>query len=308
MTAIFNFINRYVLQYLLRFMMFICNNNFAAAIFLFTLFINLLLIPLSIKSQKASVQQTLIKPKLDELKNKYGNDKQKYNTAMQELYAKENISMSGGCLPMIIRLVFLMSVYYLVVMPLTYLTTVDSATIQSAIGQLGISSTNLRAELDVVSKVLGMNPGEATGALAEVSDAVRSINFDFFGINLTDTPHFTFNLKNAEWNWMIPILSFAAAMLSSLISMHMQKKINPDAPSMAGMMLTMPIISLVIAFSAPCGLGFYWACSSLIGGVLQAALQYFYGPYKMIAKQRAKSIIKQQELEQKVIDSTKVSE
>ena len=53
--------------------------NFAASIFLFTLLINLILIPLSIKSQKSSVQQTRIKPKLDELKKRYGDDKQRYN-------------------------------------------------------------------------------------------------------------------------------------------------------------------------------------------------------------------------------------
>ncbi len=303
MTAIFNVINQYVLQYVLRFMMMICNNNFALAILLFTVLINIILIPLGIKSQKASVQQTLIKPKLDILKKKYGDDKQKYNTAMQELYQKENVSMSGGCLPMIIRLVFLMSVYYLVVSPITYLTNVDAATISSAVESVGLNASNQRVQLDLITKILNMEPGQATGALATVSDAVRSINFDFFGINLTETPHFSFNLKNAQLNWIIPLLSFAAAMLSSVISMQMQKKINPDSPNMAGLLLTTPIISLIIAFSAPCGLGFYWACSSLIGGFVQAGIQHFYGPYKMIAKQRSKSIVKTYEAEQKIINS-----
>ncbi len=303
MQGIFDFINRYLLQYLLRPMMWLSNNNFAMAIFLFTLVINLLLIPLSIKSQKASVQQTLIKPKLDKLRQKYGDDKQKYNAAMQELYQKENVSMSGGCLPMILRMVILFSVYYLVTMPLTYLTSLDAATINEAIKQLGITATPGRDQLELIAKVVG-NPEGLTGAAKTVADAVGVIDFNFIGISLTETPHFTFNLKNAELNWIIPLVSFAAAMLSSIISLVMQKKINPDAPSMAGMMLTMPIISLIIAFSAPCGLGFYWACSSLIGGLMQAALQYFYGPYQMIAKQRAGNIIKEYELEKKLINRT----
>ena len=93
-------------------------------------------------------------------------------------------------------------------------------------------------------------------------------------------------------------------MISSLISMQMQKSINPDAPNMKGMMLSMPLVSLIIAFSAPCGLGYYWACSSIISGGLQAGVQYFYGPYRMIAKERAKNFVKTSQLEQKTIDST----
>lgn len=296
MTAIFNFINRYVFKYLLSAMMFVCNNNFAGAIFLFTLVINVLLIPLSIKSQKASVQQTLVKPKLDRLKEKCGDDKQKYNNAMQELYKKENVSMSGGCLPLILRMVLLFSVYYLVISPLTYLTTLDANTIKQAIAASGIDAKNIRAELELIAK---LGNGYSNAA---ISDAIANINFDFLGINLTTTPHFTFNLKDAQLNWIIPFLSFAAAMISSIISMAMQKKINPDAPSMGFLMLTMPIMSLVFAFIAPCGLGFYWACSSIIGGLIQAGVQYFYGPYKMIAKQRAKSIIKEYNNEKKIID------
>ena len=79
-------------------------NNFAAAVLLFTLFINLALLPLTLKSQKASVGQMRIKPKLDELKKKYGDDKQRYSQEMQKLYQQENISMSGGCLPTLIRM------------------------------------------------------------------------------------------------------------------------------------------------------------------------------------------------------------
>lgn len=300
LTPIFNLINKYVFQYVLGFMMLISGNNFALSIFLFTLVINILLIPLSIKSQKASVQQTLVKPKLDKLKEKYGDDKQKYNAAMQELYQKENVSMSGGCLPLIIRFLLLISIYYLIISPLTYLTSLDSSVISQAISKAGIAANNLRAELDLIGKLPTLDT--STGVFADVFGAISHINFDFIGIDLTTTPHFTWNLKDAQLNWLIPFISFAAAMLSSIVSMRMQKRLNPDAPSMSGLMLTTPIISLVIAFAAPCGLGFYWACSSLIGGLVQTGVQYFYGPNKMIAKQRAKSIITEYENEKKLTD------
>ena len=110
MQALFNFIN-VPLGYVLRFFAGIFSNNFAAAVAVFTLLINVILIPLSIKSQKSSVQQMRIKPKMDELRKRYGDDRQKMAEAQQKLYQDEGVSMSGGCLPMIIRLALMMSIY-----------------------------------------------------------------------------------------------------------------------------------------------------------------------------------------------------
>ena len=81
-------------------------------------------------------------------------------------------------------------------------------------------------------------------------------------------------------------------MLTSVVSMRINKHINPDAPSMAGMMLTMPLISLSIGFSFPGGVCFYWICSSLIGGAIQSAIQILYGPHKLLARDRAKELSK----------------
>ena len=96
MQTLFNLINK-PLGWVLENIAGLFGGSFAAAVFVFTLLINLVLIPLSIKSQKSSVQQTRIKPKLDELKKRYGDDKQKYSEAMQKLYQEEGVSMSGGC-------------------------------------------------------------------------------------------------------------------------------------------------------------------------------------------------------------------
>ena len=55
------------------------SGNFAWAVFVFTLIVNLLMIPLSIKTQKSSVGQMRIRPKMEALKQKYGDDKQRYS-------------------------------------------------------------------------------------------------------------------------------------------------------------------------------------------------------------------------------------
>ena len=124
-------------------------------------------------------------------------------------------------------------------------------------------------------------------------DNKTHINFDLFGINLLSKPDFSFDIFNA-WRpiWLLPIAAFLAQMLTSVISMRINKRINPDAPTMAAMMLTMPLISLFIGFSFPGGVCFYWICSSLIGGAIQSAVQILYGPHKLLARQRIKELSK----------------
>lgn len=292
MQTLFNIINiplGWVLEFLAR----LFGGNFAASVFVFTLLANVALIPLSIKSQKSSVQQTRIKPKLDELKKRYGDDKQKYSEAMQQLYGEENVSMSGGCLPMILRLVLMLSIYWLIMSPLSYLLHVDSATISEAAKQLDIAA-NGRSELQIIEAVRN-----GTLNIPEIADKLGNLNFNLFGLNLTQTPKFSFDIfHDAQLIWVMPIIAFLAQMLTSALSMMMQKKINPDAPNMAGMMLTMPLISLFIGFSLPGGVTFYWACSSLIGGLIQLAVQQFYGPHKMLSRERLKELNKECDFEE----------
>lgn len=292
MDKLFNIIN-IPFGWVLEFLAGLFGGNFAAAVFFFTLIINLALIPLSIKSQKSSVQQTRIKPKLDELKKRYGDDKQKYSEAMQQLYGEENVSMSGGCLPMILRLVLMLSIYWLIMSPLTYLLHIDSATVSEAAKQLGVAA-NGRSELQIIEAVRN-----GTLNIPEIADKLGNLNFNLFGLNLTQTPKFSFDIfHDAQLIWVMPIIAFLAQMLTSALSMMMQKKINPDAPNMAGMMLTMPLISLFIGFSLPGGVTFYWACSSLIGGLIQLAVQQFYGPHKMLSRERLKELNKECDFEE----------
>ena len=302
LQKIFDIIN-IPLGWLLEWMTGLFANNFAVAVLIFTIFINVVCIPLSIKSQKSSVGQIRIKPKLDELKKKCGDDRQKYSMEMQKLYQEENISMSGGCLPMLIRLPLMMSVYYLIRSPLTYLMHISKETIGSAwealVASGAVKNANYVDELAIIDAI-----NKGTISSPEIAAQVGSVDFNLFGINLTDTPHFSMNIF-ADWKpiWLIPIFAFLAQMLVSVISMMMQKKINPDAPSMAGMMLTMPLMSLFIGFTLPGGVGFYWICSSLVSGAIQTLLQYFYSPYKMLAVERAKSIVKVYADEQKYLNT-----
>ena len=334
MQNLFNIIN-IPLSWVLKQLANIFGGNFAAAVFVFTLLINIALIPLSIKSQKSSVQQTRIKPKLDDLKKRCGDDRQKYNEGMQRLYQEEGVSMSGGCLPMILRLVLMMSIYWLIMSPLTYMAGVDKSninTVNTAITEsmtelekkdkekfeyysekINWSKNNSRNELGIVNIVRGDDEilkellsekeyKKIKGDLEAIrqKDSESNISYSLFTdkLNLTESPKFSFDIfHDAELIWLMPIIAFLAQMLSSVLSMRMQKKLNPDAPSMSGMMLTMPLISLFIGFSFPGGVTFYWACSSLIGGFIQLGVQNFYGPHKMLSRERCKELLKQCDFE-----------
>ena len=296
MQALFNIIN-IPFSYVLQFISDIFGGNFAVAVFVFTLLINLAFIPITIKSQKSAVQQLRIKPKLDALKEKYGDDKQKYSMAMQELYQKEGVSMSGGCLPMILRLLIMMSIYWMIMQPLTYLLDIDAGTMKAAVAALKDLGENVvegRSELQILGAV---NAGKIN--FPEIAEAAKDMSFRFFGIDLTATPKFNIDIfSHFNRTWIMPLLAFGAQMLSSVMSSAMQKKQNPEAPSMMGMMLTMPLISLFIGFGFPCGVTFYWACSSLIGGVIQILVQQFYGPHKLLSKERTKQLSKQCDFEE----------
>ncbi len=341
MSSLFNIIN-VPLGYIMRFIADIFGGNFAVSVLVFTFLVNLILIPLSIKSQKSSVQQARIKPKLDELKKRYGDDKQKYNAAMQQLYSEEGVSMSGGCLPMLVRLIILMSIYWLILSPLTYMAGADKTQVsnvntaitermselskskttedkelyselnkkyglseKSSNNELGVIRVIRADDKDLIKKIL---TEEEYNKIATDYEAIKAkdekadVSFKLFGIDLTETPKFSFDFSKFTPLWLIPIGAFLAQMLTSAISMLIQKKNNPEAPSMAAMMFTMPLISLFIGFGLPGGVGFYWICSSLVGGLMQSAIQLFYGPNKMLAHTRAKELASQADFELKQLE------
>ncbi len=265
--------------------------NYALAIFMLTMIITLALVPLNVRQQKTSAKQARLTPKINALKEKYGTDKQKYNEELNKLYTREGSNPAGGCLTMLIRLPFLLGIYSAVNSPLSYILRMPADVITKAkealmpiIGQTNVA--NVR-ELQIVSHMEELVP-----KVPELSEIQGKLNFDLFGIDLTETPSFgAFGVI-----WIIPFLSFAVTMITTLITMRMQKKSGQQ--QQAGMnttMLIMPLFSLFIAFTVPGAVGFYWACSSLASGLLQILLQKIYSAnyinskedYTRVQKRRA---------------------
>ena len=88
-------------------------SNYGLVILLMTIFIKLLISPLTIKSYKSSAKMQVIKPEVDKLNAKYPNEKDamKKQQAMMDLYQKAGISPMGGCLPMLLQMPILFAMF-----------------------------------------------------------------------------------------------------------------------------------------------------------------------------------------------------
>lgn len=86
-------------------------HNYGIAIILLTIVVKVLTLPLTHKSMVSMKKMGSLAPKMTELKEKFGADKEKLNQAMMELYKKEGVSPLGGCLPMILQIPIFFALY-----------------------------------------------------------------------------------------------------------------------------------------------------------------------------------------------------
>lgn len=86
-------------------------HDLGIAIILLTILLKLLLSPFFVQSIKAQRSMQAIQPKLDELKEKYKDQKEKLGPAIMALYKKEKVSPFSSCLPLLIQMPILIAVY-----------------------------------------------------------------------------------------------------------------------------------------------------------------------------------------------------
>ena len=86
--------------------------NWGWAIVVLTILIKLLFFPLSAASSKSMAKMKAVTPRLNALKERYGDDKQKLNMEMMNLYKSEKINPLGGCLPIVIQIPVFIALYW----------------------------------------------------------------------------------------------------------------------------------------------------------------------------------------------------
>ncbi|CAA9892046.1 Membrane protein insertase YidC [Candidatus Methylobacter favarea] len=86
--------------------------NWGWAIVGVTLFIKLLLFPLSQASYKSMAKMRKIQPRLKEMQERFADDRARFNTEMMAMYKKEKVNPLGGCLPLFVQIPVFMSLYW----------------------------------------------------------------------------------------------------------------------------------------------------------------------------------------------------
>lgn len=300
-------------------LMYILVNNYGVAILLFTILIKAALMPLTIKQQKSMLKTQKLQPLLMEIQKKYENDKEKLNQETMKLYQKYQVNPMSGCLPMLIQLPIIMALYWVVKQPIIYIMGVASEDIWRVVWAMndwaqlsdanGAALSGLLESLKIdpnnfigfftdqsfknfgqyeisIAHFLHANPEIMDSSwIVETGKTYRLIDFNFLGIDLSQTPSLGSLLGlimgrvpegGFSWNliglWLIPLLAGGSSYLTSKISQAMQppQPVQKDENgvekpnTMKTMMIMMPLFSAWIAFSLPAAIGFYWILSSVI--------------------------------------------
>lgn len=268
--------------------------NYGWAIIIFTIIVKLILLPLNIKSQKAMKKQQKIQPILMELQKKYANDKEKLQTETMKVYKENNISMMGGCLPLLIQFPILIGLYRVIQSPIKYLLGVDF-NLTETMDKVSTLFEAMKTQFpDAVSNLLKLSPEQIAKSYqmqlsnwsAKVGNGEWAIDFGFFGLDLSRNPGEAISavMKGnfADLATVLLILIPILAMLTTWLSMWQSQKMAPQqsgdasaAQMSKGMNAVMPLMSGFFAISLPAGLGIYWIAANLF----QMAQQYFLNLY-----------------------------
>lgn len=277
-------------------------NNYGIAIIIFTLLLRVILIPITIKQQKTMKKSAELQEKMKEIQTKYKNNPEKLNQETIELYKKEKMSPFNGCFTAILQVLIILSVFWLVSQPLTYMKRVNKneelkAIVEEYRTKINEENEGKKAnypEIQIISRIQS-DYNEIQKQLEDENVENREelenkkqnyeklkINMEFLGLDLSKVPTQSLN----DWRvYVIPVLYVITSFISIKITTKRQNKqrekqkeviTNSEEKSkddelldsMGQMNNTMsymvPIMSISIAVIAPLGLALYWLVSNVV--------------------------------------------
>lgn len=286
MFSFFANIFGYLLNFIYNFV-----NNYGLAMILFTLVIKIAMLPLSIKQQKMLKKSSKLQEKMKVLQFKYKNDPEKLNQEMMNLYKEEKMNPFSGCLSTIIQFILLISIFYMVRSPITYMKKVDTNVVNTYVQQLKDDEKEVSAaypEIDIIRELDYLkekNPDDET-----IKN--MSFNMNFLGLDLSKIPQ----QNLGDWTvYIIPVLYILSSFVSIKLTNTMQSKNKKDnsvidvtdkpnkddkklikmeetqaeeefdamAQTNKMMYWMMPIMSVSISLVAPLGLALYWLVNNI---------------------------------------------
>lgn len=262
-------------------------NNYGLAIIVFSLIIKIILLPLSIKQQRTLKKSSELQEKMKTIQFKYKNNPEKLNQEMMNLYKSENMSPFSGCLTAIVQFILLISIFFLVKSPLTYMEKIPTDSINTYVNQLkeeGKAVSEVYPEIDLIREADWLkekNPEDGN------VDRLK-LEMNFLGLDLSKIPQQ--NITDFTV-YIIPLLYILSSFISIRMTTSMQEKMknkNKEKEVIDGttgkelvpeeekdeidtvmqtnkmMSWMMPIMSISIAFVAPLGLALYWLVNNIL--------------------------------------------
>ena len=298
----------YIMDFLFRITSSFGIFNIGLCIILFTIITKLLLFPLTIKQQKSAKLMSLMNPEIQAVQKKYKGKTDQTSMAKQQIemkaiYEKYGSNPMAGCLPTLIQLPIILALYRVIYNIPAYVPSVrvffdnvanplmqqpdyinKIADLAKGVG-MSIEKTdfsNIDKIVDMLYKFTPSNWSSLADIFPQISSVINEnaatiehMN-SFFGINLATAP-FDGGFENINVAWIIPILAGLTQWISTKMISNLQK-VDQDAPGaqmMNGMMVTMPLMSVVFCFTLPSAIGIYW----VVQGVLQLIQQFFVNSY-----------------------------
>ena len=238
--------------------------NYGLAIIIFTVILKGLMLPISIKQQKTMKKSAKLQVKVKEIQEKYASDQVRQSQELMDLYKRENASPFSGCLTSIVQILVIISIFYLVSRPLTYMVHIDQDTLNEYVQEISENSEER------------VNYQEIAIIREKAKDDERvALNMNFLGLDLSTIP----SQNYSDWKaFIIPVLYVLTSFASMKITTSMQKDLMKDKEenkekseeeqTMAEMNKTMtymmPVMAVSISLIAPLGLALYWLISNLL--------------------------------------------
>jgi len=90
-------------------------HNWGIAIVLITFIMKMMMFPLSKMQYTSIAKMRFLQPKINKIREKYYNDKQKMNQEIMRIYQSEKLNPLGGCLPLILQMPIFLALYYMLI-------------------------------------------------------------------------------------------------------------------------------------------------------------------------------------------------
>ena len=189
--------------------------NYGVVVILFAFLIKLLLNPLTVKTFESTRKMQALAPEINKIKEKYKNDPQKMSRAQMELYKSSGANPMGGCLPMLIQMPILVSVFSIFRSKIEFrgapfIGWIDDLSVPDTLAELGGFPINILPVLMGSTMFIQQKMMAAPNADANQKTMMYVMNVFFLflfysfpsGLNLY---YFVFNLLSIiQQKYMIP--------------------------------------------------------------------------------------------------------